>query len=72
MPVFFGIYLQAQDEVIFCDMNAVRWAIAHPDSTELILDKDTQNPKQAFEVPVDVLLQRRVTDAFSANKKGPR
>lgn len=69
MPVFMGIYLQAQDEVMFCDLPTVRWAIAHPESRELILDGDTRKPKQAWEVPVSVLLQRRVVDSFAANKK---
>lgn len=69
MPVFFGIYLQAQDQVIFCDLNSVRWAISHESTKELTLDPDTKNPKLAFEVPVEVLLQRRVLDSFSAHKK---
>ena len=68
MPVFFGIYLQAQDQVIFCDIASIFWAIAHEDSEELILDKDTRYPKQAWKVPVSVLLERRVVDAFAAAK----
>lgn len=69
MPVFFGIYLQAQDEVLFCDLPTVLWAIAHEDSEEMILDPDTRNPKQAWRVPVAVLKERLVTDAFAAAKK---
>lgn len=68
MPVFFGIYLQAQDEVIFCDLPSVLWALAHKDAEELILDADTRYPKQAWKVPVEVLLERRVKDAFAAAK----
>lgn len=68
MPVFFGIYLQAQDEVIFCDLPSVLWAIAHPETTPLILDPETRYPKQAWEIPVPVLLERRVVDAFAAAK----
>lgn len=69
MPVFMAIYLQAQDEVLFCDLPTVRWAIAQPESVELILDGDTRKPKQAWEVPVSVLLKRKVKDAFAASKK---
>lgn len=68
MPVFFGIYLQAQDKVIFCDLATIVWAIAHADSEELILDADTRYPKQAWKVPVSVLMERRVVDAFAASK----
>lgn len=70
MPVFFGIYLQAQDQVIFCDLGSVMWAIAHENSEELTLDADTNYPKQAWKVPVSVLMERRVVDAFSAAKMG--
>jgi hypothetical protein len=68
MPVFFGIYLQGQDQVIFCDIGSVIWAIANKESEELILDKDTRYPKQAWKVPVSVLMERRVLDAFAAAK----
>lgn len=68
MPVFFGIYLQRQDEVIFCDMASVLWAIAHPTTEEMLLDADTRNPKEAFKVQVSSLLERRAMDAFAAHK----
>lgn len=68
MPVFFGIYLQRQDEVVFCDMASVLWAIAHPTTEEIILDADTKNPKDAFRVQVSTLLERRTVDAFAAHK----
>lgn len=70
MPVFFGIYLQAQDQVIFCDLASVLWAISHETSEELVLDGDTRYPKQAWKVPVSVLMERRVIDAFAAAKRG--
>lgn len=70
MPVFFGIYLQAQDTVIFCDLASVLWSISHEDAEELVLDPDTRYPKQAWKVPVPVLMERRVIDAFSASKAG--
>lgn len=69
MPVFMGIYLQAQDEVMFCDLPTIRWAISHPDVKQLTLDEGTRNPKLAWEVPVAVLMERRVKDAFAASKK---
>lgn len=70
MPVFFGIYLQAQDKVIFCDLPSVLWSISHETTKAIVLDPDTRNPKNAWEVEVDTLLARRVTDAFAARKKG--
>jgi hypothetical protein len=72
MPVFLGIYLQQQDTVIFCDLGSVRWALAHPDTEELILDAGTNYPKQAWKVPVSALMERRVVDAFAASKVGER
>jgi hypothetical protein len=69
MPVFFGIYLQAQDAVLFCDVPAVRWSLAHAESEELLLDPDTRNPKVAWKVPVSVLRDRLTTDCFAASKK---
>jgi hypothetical protein len=69
MPVFMGIYLQAQDEVMFCDLPTVRWAIAQPNVRQFILDENTRNPKLAWEVPVSVLTDRRVKDAFANSKK---
>lgn len=68
MPVFMGIYCQAQDEVLFCELSAIRWAIADPSTEELILDKDTRYPKQAWKIPVDLLRERRVVDVFAASK----
>jgi hypothetical protein len=70
MPVFFGIYLQAQDRVIFCDFASVLWSLAHQDTEELVLDAETRYPKQAWKVPVPVLMERRVKDAFAAAKLG--
>lgn len=72
MPVFLGIYLQSDDKVIFCDLASVIWALAHEDTEELILDGNTNYPKQAWKVPVAVLLERRVVDAFAAAKVGDR
>jgi hypothetical protein len=68
MPVFLGIYLQSRDEVLFCDLPTVTWAIAHDDSEELILDADTRAPKTAWKVPVSVLEERLTVDCFAAAK----
>jgi hypothetical protein len=69
MPVFFGIYLQSEDKVIFCDLASVLWSLSQEGTEGLTLDPNTRNPKPAWKVPVTVLLQRRVIDAFSAAKK---
>lgn len=68
MPVFMAVYLQAQDEMLVCDLPTIRWAIAQPTSKQLILDADTRVPKLAWEVPVGTLLERRVQNAFAAFK----
>lgn len=68
MPVFFGIYLQSEDKVIFCDLASVLWSLSQEGTKAITLDPDTKNPKAAWEVPVNTLLQRRVVDAFAANK----
>jgi hypothetical protein len=74
MPVFYGIYLQRQDQVLFCDIETVMWAISQPGVEEITLDEDTRNPKTAWVVPIDVLLERQTTDAFASVKaaKGKR
>jgi hypothetical protein len=68
MPVFFAVYLTAQDSILICDIASVIWAIAHPESEEMILDADTRNAKTAWRVPVTVLTERSTTDAFAAVK----
>jgi hypothetical protein len=68
MPVFVGIYLQAQDEVMFCDLSAIRWAIADPSTEQLTLDEDTRYPKVAWKIQISVLKERRVVDVFAASK----
>jgi hypothetical protein len=68
MPVFYGIYLQKQNEVLFCDLETVMWAISQEGVEEITLDADTRNPKTAWIVPVSVLLERQTTDAFASTK----
>jgi hypothetical protein len=36
----------------------------------MILDAETRYPKQAWKVPVSILMERRVVDAFAASKVG--
>ncbi len=68
IPVWFGIYNQATDEVIFADIASVLWAIEHPDTEFLILDADTRYPKDAYKVQLELLLERKFADAFAAAK----
>jgi hypothetical protein len=68
MPVWFGIYNSHLDEVMFADYASVMWAVTHPDAQHFILDPDTSNPKEAVKVPYTLLLERRVQDAFAAQK----
>jgi hypothetical protein len=68
MPVFFGIYLMSQDKVIFCDIGSVIWSLSQEGTEELVLDADTRYPKQAWKVPVSILFELRVVDAFAAAK----
>jgi len=68
MPVFYGIYLQRQNEVLFCDLETVMWAISQEGVEEITLDADTRNPKTAWIVPISVLMERQTTDAFASTK----
>jgi hypothetical protein len=74
MPVFFGIYNSRNDEVIFCDLSTIYWAINTPDIEIMTLDASTKNPKVAYKVPLEILLERRVSSAFEADRiaKGKR
>jgi hypothetical protein len=68
MPVFFGIYNSATKQVMFADLPAVLWAVHHPDSRPIVLDEDTKYPKDAFEVPWQLLKGVEFADAFAAHK----
>jgi hypothetical protein len=68
MPVFFAVYLQSSDSIMVCDIASVLWAIAHPESEELILDADSRAAKTAWRVPVFVFEERLTVDAFAAVK----
>ena len=68
MPVWFGIYNSQTDEVIFADLSSVLWAIHHPDAKPLVLDGDTKAPKEAWKVPIVVLLEVRYHNAFEAER----
>lgn len=68
MPVFFGIYNSATDQVMFADLPAVLWAVQHPSATPIVLDEDTRYPKDAWEVRWDLLRGVEFADAFAAHK----
>jgi hypothetical protein len=68
MPVWFGLYNSTSDEVIFADLACVLWAIHHPDTEPMTLDADTKLPKEAWKVPLDVLLVTRFHNAFEAER----
>lgn len=68
MPVFFGIYNSRNDEVIFCDLATIFWAINAPDVEVMVLDPDTKNPKVAYKVPLEILLERKVNSAFEYDR----
>lgn len=68
MPVWFGIYDISRDEVIFADLASVLWAVQHPDTEPMLLDKDGKFPKEAWRVPLRVLLGARYYNAFEAER----
>lgn len=68
MPVWFGIYRSDTDEVIFADLSSVLWCVQHPLAEPLLLDPETKFPKEAWKVPVEVLLEPRYHNAFEAER----
>lgn len=68
MPVWFAIYIQKTDEVILCPISTVLWACHDERSRCIVLDADTKGEKLAFEVPIEVLLDVRVSDAFAVDR----
>ena len=68
MPVWFGLYRTDTDEVIFADLAAVLWSVQHPDSEPMLLDAETKFPKEAWKVPLVVLLEPRYYNAFEAER----
>ena len=68
MPVMVGVFVQPDRRVIFADLPAVLWACTHPRSEMTVLDAGTKGEKLAFRVPVSVLLDREVVDAFAAER----
>lgn len=68
MPVWFGIYIQSTDEVIICPLLTVLWACADERSRCITLDAGTRGEKTAYEVPIEALLDVRVTDAFAIDR----
>lgn len=64
-----SFYVQPDDIVLFATTDAVLWAINHEDTQTTVLDPDTSAPKKAWRVPVSVFMERRVKDAFAAERK---
>jgi hypothetical protein len=64
-----AFFIQADDCVLFATMDAVISSLSDPRTTQTILDPDTQNPKEAWRVPVEVFYDTRVRDCFAADRK---
>lgn len=68
MPVWFGIYRSDTDEVIFADLASVLWSVQHPEAEPITLDADSKYPKEAWKVPLPILLEPRYHNAFEADR----
>ncbi len=68
MPVWFSIYIQKTDEILLAPLHTIMWACADERSKCIILDEGTLSQKFAYEVPIEVLLDVRVSDAFAVDK----
>lgn len=68
MPVWFSIYIQKTDEILLAPLHTILWACADERSKCIILDEGTLSQKFAYEVPIEVLLDVRVSDAFAVDK----
>ena len=68
MPVWFGLYVQKTDEVILAPLETVLWACMDERSQVVVLDAGTRGEKFAYEVPIEVLLDVRVSDAFAVDR----
>jgi hypothetical protein len=68
MPVWYAIYIQATDEIIVCPLQTVLWACNDSRTTPITLDIGTRAEKQAYEVPLEVLLDVRVKDSMELHR----
>lgn len=68
MPVWFSVYIQKTDEILIAPLHTLLWACADERSRCIVLDGGTPAEKYAFEVPIEVLLEVRVHDAFAVDK----
>lgn len=68
MPVWFAIYVQSTDEIILCPFETVLWSMYDSRSQYMILDENTRGQKEAYSVPIEVLFEVRVKDAFAADR----
>jgi len=68
MPVWFAVYIQSTDEILICPLLTVLWACGDSRSRCVVLDAGTRGEKTAYEVPIEVLLDVRVSDAFALDR----
>jgi len=68
MPVWFAIYDIIEDNVIFCDLATILWAVKQPGVETMLLQEGTPYEKNAWVVPYEILLERKVNDAFAAER----
>ena len=68
MPVWLSIYIQKTDEILLAPLHSILWACADKRSRCIVLDEGTPSEKYAFEVPIEVLLDIRVHDAFAVDR----
>lgn len=68
MPVWFCVYIQKTDEILLAPLHTVLWACADERTQCIVLDEGTSTEKYAFEVPIEVLLEVRVHDAFAVDR----
>jgi len=69
MPVWFAIYVKKTNEVILLPLETAVWACYDSRSEYIVLDKGTKGEKMAFEVPIEVLFEVRVHDAFAVDRE---
>jgi len=68
MPVWFAVYIQRTDEILIAPLHTVLWSCVDERSQCILLDEGTHAQKYAYEVPIEVLLDVRVHDAFAVDK----
>jgi hypothetical protein len=69
MPVWFAVYVKKTDEIILASLFTVLWACQDQRTQSITLDKGTRGEKEAFEVPIEVMLEVMVNDAFAVDRE---